>query len=193
MDEAAEFAVGGILGIFAWFFGGLDGYLNVLITFIVINLILRCLDNIINKTINFYGLLQDIGKKITILCLVGVSHIFDKYLLGDTSAVRTGVTLFYAIIEFTGILKHAHNLGVQVPNFLIDKLKVVLKQFNIGDDGEKAEQQVLDNYFDIKEYINLEEKKEAEKIEQIDKIERATLNKDFIESLTGVYSDTYDF
>ena len=190
MDEAADFALGGILGLLAWFFGGLDGYLNVLITFMTINFILRCLDKVVNRKIDFYEFIKNIGSKITILCLVGVSHIFDKYLLGDTSAVRTGVTLFYAIIEFSGILKHAHNLGVQVPDFLVEKLKVILKQFN----GEKPpEERIKDDCFDIREFINLEEKKDAEKAEQIEKIERATLNKDFIESLTGVYSGFYDF
>ena len=123
-----------------------------------------------------------------------MSHIIDKYLLGDTSAIRTGVTWFYSVSEFTGILKHAHNLGVQVPDFLLDKLKFIQDQLNKSENGKEAEKKILNDYFDAKEYFKSEEQ-EAEKAEQIEQIERANLNKDFLESLTGVYSgfDYTDF
>ena len=187
LDETADFAVGGIIGLSAWFFGGLDGYLNVLITLVVVNFILSCLDKVINRKFNFQDFIFRIGKKITIFLLVGVCHVLDKYLLGDTSAIRTGVTIFYAISEFTSMLKHAHNLGVQVPDFLMNKIKEIQKQFLGKEEEKKPVQQVVDDYFDIRDYINIEE------IEKIEKIEKSKLNKDFIESLTGVYSETDDF
>jgi len=183
MQETADFAIGGIIGVLAWFFGGLDGYLNVLITLVVVNSILSCLDKVINQKFKFQEFISRIGRKITIFLLVGVCHVLDKYLLGDTSAIRTGVTIFYAISEFTGMLKHAHNLGVQVPAFLMDRIKEIQKQFLGKQEQEekKPEQQVVDDYFDIRDYI------------KIDEIEKSDLNKDFIESLTGVYSETDDF
>ena len=192
MDETADFVLGGVVGLFAWFFGGLDGYLNVLITLVIVNFILSCLDKVINRNFKFQDFIFRIGKKITIFLLVGVCHVLDKYLLGDTSAIRTGVTIFYAISEFTSMLKHAHNLGVQVPDFLMNRIKEIQKQF-LGKDEEekKPEQQIVDDYFDIREFINFEEAKDAAEIEQIDKIEKAGINKDFIESLTGVYSDDW--
>ena len=194
MDETADFLLGGFFGLFAWFFGGLDGYFNVLLSFAAIDFILGFMDNCIHHKFKFSGLISEIGKKITIFLLVGVCHILDKYLLGDTSAIRTGVTIFYAISEFAGILRHAHNLGVQVPNFLMTKIKEIQKQF-FGKEEEKKqeEQQIIDDYFDIREYINFEEAKDAEKAENIEKIEKTKLNKDFIENLTGVYSDDFDF
>ncbi|MBR6900917.1 MAG: phage holin family protein [Synergistaceae bacterium] len=197
MDEAADVTVGGIIGLFAWFFGGLDGYFNVLLSFIVVDFILGFMDNLIHNKIKISDFISEFGKKITILLIVGVCHILDKYLLGDTSAIRIGITIYYAISEFTGILKHAHNLGVQVPNFLMTKIKEIQKQF-FGKEEEKGkekkpEEQILDDYFDIREYINFEDAQEAEKIEKIDKIEKAELNKDFIENLTGVYFNDFDF
>ena len=183
LDETADFAVGGIIGLSAWFFGGLDGYLSVLITFVVVNFILSCLDKVINHKFKLQDFIFKVGRKITIFLLVGVCHILDKYLLGDTSAIRTGITIYYAISEFTGILKHAHNLGVQVPDFILNRLKEVQKQL-LGKEEQqekKPEEQVVDDYFDIRDYIKIEE------------IEKSELNKDFIESLTGVYSETNDF
>jgi len=195
LDEAADFAVGGIVGLFAWFFGGLDGYFSALVTFIAINFVLSTLDKLINHRFKIQELLTRIGRKITIFCLVGASHVVDKYFLGDTSAIRTGVIFFYTASEFLGMLNHAHNLGVPVPNILIEKIKTIQKKFNVKkiENGNTSEQQILDDYFDIREYINLEDTKDAEKEEQIDKIEKAELTKDFIENLTGVYSEPLDF
>ena len=66
-NEAADFFIGGFLGLLAWFFGGLDGYLSVLITLIVINFILRSLDNVINRNVSFYEFFKNVGNKVTIL------------------------------------------------------------------------------------------------------------------------------
>ena len=186
MDESADFVLGSIVGLFAWFFGGLDGYLSVLLTLIVINLILSCLEKFDIKKF-----IKKLKKKITILCLVGVAHIIDKNFLGDTSTLKIGVILFYVTSEGIGILKHASNLDIPIPNFLLNKLKNLQKQLNNEEDNKKLEKQVLDDYFDIREFINLEEAKDAAEIEQIDKIEKSKINKDFIESLTGVYSDDW--
>lgn len=188
MDETADFVLGGVVGLFAWFFGGLDdGYLNVLLTLIVINLILSSLDKF-----NFHELIRKIKKKITILCLVGVAHIIDKHFLGDTSTLKLGVILFYVASEGIGLLKQASNFDIPIPAFLMNKLKSLQKQLNQNEeDNKRLEKQVIDDYFDIREFINLEEAKDAAEIEQIDKIEKADVNKDFIESLTGVYSDDW--
>ena len=186
--ETTDFVIGGFISLLAWFFGGLDGYLNVLITFIVVNFILSCLDKVINHKFKFQKLITKIGKKITIFLLVGVCHVLDKYLLGDTSTIKTGITIYYAISEFMGILKSAHNLGVQVPDFILTRLKEVQKQFLGKEEEKKPEEQVVEDYFDIRDYIKIEEiesptaqKKESE------------LNKDFIENLAGAPLDSNDF
>ena len=187
MDETADFVTGGIVGLFAWFFGGLDdGYLNVLLTLIVINLILGSLEKF-----DIHELLRKIKKKITILCLVGVAHILDKQFLGDTSTLKLGVTLFYVTTEGIGLLKYAKELDIPIPKLLMSRLNNLQKQLNTEEDNKRLEKQVMDDYFDIREFINLEEAKDAAEIEQIDRIEKAEINKDFIESLTGVYSDDW--
>ena len=185
MDESADFIFGSIVGLFAWFFGGLDGFLSVLLTLIAINLILSCLEKF-----NFRELLKKLKGKITILCLVGVAHIVDENFLGDTSTLKIGVILFYVTSEGIEVLKYASNFDIPIPNFLMNKLKNLSKQFN-NNKGEE-EQQILDDYFDIREFINLEEAKDAKKVEQIEKIEKTEINKDFIQSLTGVYDDWSD-
>lgn len=36
-DTAADFAMGTVIGLIGWFFGGLDGFFKVLITFAIID------------------------------------------------------------------------------------------------------------------------------------------------------------
>ena len=53
--------------------------------------------------------------------LVGVAHIIDKHMLGDTVALRTAVVLFYIGNEGILIIENAEKLGVPIPKFLHGK------------------------------------------------------------------------
>ena len=39
VDEVSEFMVAGTVGLLSWFFGGIDGYIKVLVTFAIIDYI----------------------------------------------------------------------------------------------------------------------------------------------------------
>ncbi len=52
---------------------------------------------------------------------VGIAHILDKYMLGDTQALRTAVCLFYIGNEGLSIIENADNLGVPFPKALKDR------------------------------------------------------------------------
>ena len=118
VDQTTDFAVGGVIGLFAWFFGGLDGFLSVLLTISIVDYVLGFMDKQIHHELTLNQCVEQIAKKIAIFSLVGISHIIDKHMLGDTSAVRVGVTFFYIATEGVSMVKHADALGIKIPEFL---------------------------------------------------------------------------
>ncbi|MBQ7220815.1 MAG: phage holin family protein [Synergistaceae bacterium] len=121
-DTAADFAVGASIGLFGWFFGGLDGFFKVLLTFAIIDYfsglsVAAWVKHNISSTIGFKG----ITKKCLMFSFVGIAHILDKYLLGGTRALRTAVCLFYIGNEGISIIENADLLGVPFPKILKDK------------------------------------------------------------------------
>ena len=121
-DEISEFALAGTVGLAGWFFGGLDGFIKVLLACTIIDYITGILragsEHKISSAIAFKG----IARKITMFFLVGVAHIVDQYMLGDTAALKTAVCLFYIGNEGISIIENAEKLGVPIPRFLHGKL-----------------------------------------------------------------------
>ena len=67
-------------------------------------------------------------------CLVGVAHIIDLYMLGDTAMLKTSVTLFYAVNEGISIFENVDVLGIPIPQFLKERL------FNLKEQMTSKEQ-----------------------------------------------------
>ena len=68
--------------------------------------------------------------------LVGVAHIIDQHMLGDTAALRTAVILFYTGNEGISIIENAEKLGVPIPKFLHGKF-LTFTETNAEKDGKK--------------------------------------------------------
>ena len=120
-DEVSEFIIAGIVGILGWFFGGLDGYIKVLIAFTVIDYISGVCragaEGKISSEVGFKG----IARKIVMFFLVGIAHIIDKHMLNDNQALKVAVCLFYIGNEGISIIENADKLGVPIPKFLRGK------------------------------------------------------------------------
>ena len=122
LDDVIDFFTAGIVGLLGWFFGGIDGFVKVLITFSIIDFITGLMaaytKHELNSSVGFNG----ICRKISMFCLVGVAHIIDLYMLGDTAMLKTSVTLFYAVNEGISIFENVDVLGIPIPQFLKDRL-----------------------------------------------------------------------
>lgn len=131
IDCLDEFFSGTFIGLLAWFFGGLDGFVQVLIAFAIIDYISGICAVIVQKqkfssAVGFKG----ITRKVYMFILVGMAHIIDEHLLGDSQALRTAVCLFYIGNEGISILENAHNMNIPIPKFLEDKILHFSEQHN---------------------------------------------------------------
>ena len=130
LDDIIDFFTAGVVGLLGWFFGGHDGFVNVLLTFVVIDYIMGLMAaysrHELSSSIGFKG----IFKKVSIFCLVGVAHVVDVHVLGDTATLRTTVSLFYIANEGISILENADELGIPIPQFLKARLLNIKEQMN---------------------------------------------------------------
>ena len=123
-DCGIDFLLASFVGLLGWFFGGLDGFVKVLLTFTVIDYLSGIavafwIKHNLSSSRGFKG----IFKKCLIFSFVGIAHILDKYMLGDTQLLRTAVCLFYIGNEGLSIIENADALGVPFPQMLRDKFK----------------------------------------------------------------------
>ena len=112
-------ALGGVLG---WFIGDLDGFILVLLTFMVCDYITGVLRAYLEKKLSSRIGAKGIIRKISIFIMVGIAHLLDMYLLYDGGALRLAVIFFYLSNEGVSVLENASALGLPVP----DKVKRAL-------------------------------------------------------------------
>ena len=131
-DEVSEFMIAGIVGILGWFFGGLDGFLKVLIACTMVDYITGICragsEGKISSAIAFKG----IARKIVMFFLVGIAHIIDKHMLNDNQALKVAVCLFYIGNEGISIIENAEKLGVPIPKAFKDKFSVLKEHDKIS-------------------------------------------------------------
>lgn len=103
-------------------FGGIDKFLSALILFIVINYIVEILLVIVGEEkCSRVFLLKNIFKKAAIFILVIVSNEVGA-IIESNCAIRTTVILFYISNEGLAILKNINQLGVPLPQILVEML-----------------------------------------------------------------------
>ena len=119
-DEFSEFFVASLVGLAGWLFGGLDGFVKVLLAFTSIDYITGLLragsEHRISSAIAFKG----IARKVAMFFLVAVAHLIDQ-MLGNSEAFKVAVCLFYIGNEGISIIENAEKLGVKIPDFLHGK------------------------------------------------------------------------
>lgn len=122
MSEYLDYLAAGIGAVIGYFFGGFDGFISALIAFAVLDYITGIfaagVRHELSSSVGFRG----IAKKITIFFLVGVAHIIDRELLGNTAFLRDAVLFFYLANEGLSILENAIDIGIPVPHVLKEKL-----------------------------------------------------------------------
>ena len=125
-------AVGGWLG---YFVGGWDGLLYALVGFAVLDYVTGVMcavsDHKLSSEVGFKG----ICRKVLIFALVGIGHILDTHVFGETGVLRTAVIFFYISNEGLSLVENAAYLGLPVP----EKMKAVLEQLHSRAEKEGDE------------------------------------------------------
>ena len=128
-----DFFCGSFIGLSAWFFGGLDALLKVLIAFAVVDYLTGLAVAWVNSTINSKISARGVVKKCLMLSLIGVAHLLDSILPGDTGAIRMVVCTFYIATEGISIIENADKLGIPIPKALTSRLLSHMNDNNNND------------------------------------------------------------
>ena len=108
LGYTADFIMGGSIGLLSWFFGGRDGFLMVLLAFMVVNQLSGLAVGWVRHELSSDTGFKELLKKAVILGFVGMAHLMDKYItvhmFGETEAVIS-------------IIKNADSLNIPIPEY----------------------------------------------------------------------------
>jgi len=130
LAQTALAAFGGFLG---WYVGGMDGFLYALLAFMLIDYITGVMNAVLKKSLSSEIGAKGIFKKVLIFALVGLGHVIDSQVLGQSQTIRTAVIFFYLSNEGISILENAAAIGLPVP----EKLREVLARLHDGKGDRK--------------------------------------------------------
>ena len=99
----------GLAGAFLSFFlGGLDSVMTVLLVLVACDMITGLMKAVILKRLCSDIGFRGIAKKVCVFIFIGIAHILDREMLGESPVLRDGVMMFYNAID----------MGAPVPEIL---------------------------------------------------------------------------
>lgn len=126
LTNAINLGFGAVGAFIGWLFGGTDGFFYALAVCVIADYFTGVMAAAVKKELSSEIGFIGIAKKVTIFILVVVANMFDTYIIGTGSVVRTAVVFFYISNEGISIIENAVIIGLPVPQ----KLKNVLLQIN---------------------------------------------------------------
>lgn len=128
--------VGGFLGSLL---GGYDGLIRAFIVIMSLDYITGVMvAYFVKKNMSSQIGAKGLAKKCYMLIMIIVGHTVDVYVLGVGSMCRTAVIMYYIGNEALSITENAGNLGVPIPQKLIDVL-IQIKEDNKNGDNEEID------------------------------------------------------
>ncbi|MBQ3645711.1 MAG: phage holin family protein [Synergistaceae bacterium] len=140
-DPLHEFIIAGFIGLLGWFFGGLDGYVKVLLTFTIADYITGVLAAGVQKKISSETGFNGIKRKAIMFMFVGLANIIDVHILSKPDTFRTAVCVFYIGNEGISIIENADVLGIPIPKFLRGRFLAFAKKRLDEVESETAKNQ----------------------------------------------------
>ena len=167
-NNIMDFLICSSLGFITWFFGGIDGLLQVLIAFSVIDYLTGIIAAALNHELSSRTGFRGIVKKVILFMFVGMAHLLDSYLPGDSGSIRAVVCLFYVVNEGISIIENAEKIGVPIPKPLHNMLAKIhdmtqntehdyKPEENKFNEHELTEQKLAHEIFTENEKLNDEE------------------------------------
>ncbi|MGG1878250.1 phage holin family protein [Paenibacillus cisolokensis] len=131
--ETAFGASAAALGMLATLLGGWDKPLQLLVVLMIADYVTGVLGAIKTKRVNSDVMFWGGIRKITVLFVVGLAHLIDGWVAGESAVFRILAIYFYAGREGLSVFENLGVLGVYIP----PKLKEFLVQ--LKEKGEAKE------------------------------------------------------
>ena len=123
MDKAINYVAAIICACCSFLWGTPDGLLYALIAFMIMDYITGLISAYIRKEISSTTGFKGIAKKVFIMMLVAVGHILDTKVIDGGTVCRSAVIGFYIANEGISILENCGEIGLPLPERLIEVLK----------------------------------------------------------------------
>lgn len=116
-----------ILTTFVYLVGGFDIAIQSLLIVMVIDYLTGIASAIYNKELSSKIGFKGIIKKFCYLCVVALSVVIDN-LIGQGELIRTLVIYFFVANDGLSIIENMAEMGVKLPQKLIDALEQIKKK-----------------------------------------------------------------
>ena len=116
-----------ILTTTVYLLGGFDVALQSLLIVMVVDYLTGIASAIYNKNLSSKIGLKGILKKFSYLCVVALSVVIDN-LTGQSGLIRTLVIYFFVANDGLSIIENMAEMGVKLPQKLIDSLEQIKKK-----------------------------------------------------------------
>lgn len=109
--------------------GGWDNLINTLLLLVAFDIVTGCLVGFfVHKNLTSKRLREGFGTKIMYLVVVAVGHALDSVFFADTPVLRNLALFFYIYVEGVSVLENLGNMGVPIPQKVVDGLGQVEKR-----------------------------------------------------------------
>ena len=122
-----------------YFVGGFDGFLRVLVVFVILDYItaiaLAFKEKRLSSNIGFWG----IFKKIFIFAVIAVSNLIDNELIYTGDMLRNAVVFFYLSNEGLSMLENCAKLELPIPDGIRTALLKIRKNKSESNGSETGD------------------------------------------------------
>ncbi|MFJ8247285.1 holin family protein [Peribacillus asahii] len=109
-----------------WALGGWDTALKVLIGLALFDIVTGMLKGFfVDKKFSSHRLRKGFGTKIGYLIVIALCNMLDMVFFADNPILRTMAIWFYVYVEGSSTLENLANLGVPVPQFVVDRMEQI--------------------------------------------------------------------
>jgi len=112
---SAQLAIASVGAVFGYYIGGFDGFIRVLLAFVVLDYIsalaLAVKEHRLSSDIGFTG----IFKKILIFAVVAVANLIENEIIYTGDMLRNAVVFFYLSNEGLSLLEKCATLDLPIP------------------------------------------------------------------------------
>ena len=139
MNERIELLLAGVGAVCGYFFGGLDMLLQVFVIVLILDTVTGMTKGFSTGTYESKKFRQGLWKKCGYMLAVILAVQLDR-LVGDTGALRTALLFCFIANEGTSIIENLGEMGVPIPEPLINAIAVLKNKGDGKNDNNKTEE-----------------------------------------------------